>query len=195
MRIVVATHNEDKLKEINEIINCKDIELVSLKKYGINMDEVEENGDTFSSNALIKAKYVANLIDEYVMADDSGLCLEALDILGVKTARFRNDLDYPGRQKVVYELVKDKNRKASFNCAICLITPAKEELIFEGVTKGEIQEPKGLNGFGYDPIFYSYDLNIRFSEVDLDTKNSVSHRGRAVRKMVEELKKRGLVNE
>lgn len=195
MRIVVATHNEDKLKEINEIINCKDIELVSLKKYGINMDEVEENGDTFSSNAIIKAKYVANLIDEYVMADDSGLCLEALDILGVKTARFRNDLDYPGRQKVVYELVKDKNRKASFNCAICLITPAKEELIFEGVTKGEIQEPKGLNGFGYDPIFYSYDLNIRFSEVDLDTKNSVSHRGRAVRKMVEELKKRGLVNE
>ena len=195
MRIVVATHNEDKLKEINEIINCKDIELVSLKKYGINMDEVDENGDTFSSNALIKAKYVANLIDEYVMADDSGLCLEALDILGVKTARFRNDLDYPGRQKVVYELVKDKNRKASFNCAICLITPEKEELIFEGITKGEIQEPKGLNGFGYDPIFYSYDLNIRFSEVDLDTKNSVSHRGRAVRKMVEELKKRGLVNE
>ena len=159
------------------------------------MDGVEENGETFSENALIKAKYVASLIDEYVLADDSGLCLEALDILGVKTARYRNDLSYEERRQIVYNLVKDINNKAAFKCSLCLITPSKEVIIVEGETKGEIHEPKEGNGFAYDPVFYSYDLNKRFSEATLEEKNSVSHRGNAIKKLLEELKKRGLINE
>ena len=196
MKIVVATHNEHKLLELKEIIKHPDIELVSLQGYNIDMDVVEENGETFLDNAIIKAKYVASLIDEYVLADDSGLCLEAFpELLGVRTARFRNDVDYPIRQQVVYDLVKDKNNRAAFKCALCLITPSKEVVTVEGITEGEIHEPKGLKGFGYDPVFYSYDLNIRFSEVDGEVKNSVSHRGRAGRMIIDELKKRGLINE
>lgn len=196
MKIVVATHNEHKLGELKEIIKHQDIELVSLKNYDIDMSVVEENGDTFIDNAIIKAKYVASIIDEFVLADDSGLCLEAYpELLGVHTARFRQDLDYPGRQKVVYEMIKDKTNKAAFKCALCLITPTKEVITVEAITEGEIHEPKGLKGFGYDPVFYSYDLNIRFSEVDENVKNSVSHRGRAGRMIIDELKKRGLINE
>lgn len=195
MKIVVATHNEHKIKEISEIINRSDIELVSVNNYNINIDDVEENGETFKDNALLKAQYVASKCDEYIIADDSGLCLDALDILGVKTARYRNDLDYPSRHKVVYDLLKDKDKGASFKCAICLITPSKEVLFFEGEAKGEIQEPKGLHGFAYDPIFYSYDLNARFSEVEGNEKNKVSHRGKALTKMLDELIRRGLINE
>lgn len=195
MKIVVATHNEHKIKEIKEIINVDDIELVSVNNYDINVDDVEENGETFKDNALLKAQYVASKCDEYIIADDSGLCLDALDILGVKTARYRNDLDYPSRHKIVYDLLKDKIKTASFKCVICLITKDKEVLFFEGEAKGEIQEPKGLNGFGYDPVFYSYELNARFSEVEGKVKNKVSHRGKALEKMLDELRRRGLINE
>ena len=196
MKIVVATHNEHKLLELNEIIKHKDIELVSLNGYNIDMDVVEENGETFLDNAIIKAKYVSSLINEYVLADDSGLCLEEYpSLLGVKTARFRNDVDYPSRHQIVYDLIKNKNNKASFKCVLCLITPSKEIITVEGSTAGEIHEPKGLKGFGYDPVFYSYDLKNRFSEVDGEVKNSVSHRGRAGKNLILELKKRGLINE
>ena len=195
MKIVVATHNEHKIKEIKGIIDRSDVELVSVNNYNINIDDVDENGETFKDNAYLKAQYVASKCDEYVIADDSGLCLNALDILGVKTARYRNDLDYPLRHKVVYNLLKDKEKGASFKCTICLITPSKEVLFFEGEAKGEIQEPKGLNGFGYDPVFYSYDLNARFAEVKDEEKNRVSHRGKALEKMLNELKRRGLINE
>ena len=195
MKIIVATHNEHKLEEIRAIIKSKEIELVSLNNYDINLDDVEENGATFKDNALIKASYVASKLNEFIIADDSGLCLEALDILGVKTARYRNDLDYPSRHKVVYDLIKDKNNKAKFMCSICLITKDKEVLFFEGEAHGEIQEPNGQKGFGYDPVFYSYDLNARFSEVDMEEKNKISHRGRALEKMMNYLKERGLIHE
>lgn len=194
MKIVIATHNEHKLKEFNEMFKGKII-LESLNNYDINMDLVEENGKTFIDNAIIKAKYVSNLIDEYILADDSGLCLEAMDILGVKTARYRNDLEYPERRKIVYELVKDTNNKAAFKCALCLITPSKEIITVEGEAKGEIHEPKEGNGFAYDPIFYSYELHKRFSEATPKEKNMVSHRGKAVNNLIIELKKRGLISE
>ena len=194
MKIVIATHNEHKIKELKEIINNKNIELVTLNNYDINMDNVEENGKTFVDNAIIKAKYVSSFINEFILADDSGLCLEAMDILGVKTARFRDDLPYEERRKIVYNLVKDNN-KAEFKCALCLITPLKEMIIVEGVAEGEIHEPKEGNGFAYDPIFYSYELKKRFSEASADEKNIVSHRGKAVRKLLEELKKRGIIYE
>jgi len=195
MRIVVATHNEHKLKELQEMISGYNIQLVSLNDYDINMDNVEENGETFQDNAIIKAKYVSTFLNEYILADDSGLCLEAINILGVKTARFRNDLEYPERRKIVYNLVKDLNNKAAFKCALCLITPSKELIIVEGEAKGEIHEPKDGNGFAYDPVFYSYELKKRFSEATPEEKNSVSHRGKAVQKLIKELKDRGLLNE
>lgn len=196
MKIIVATHNEHKLSEIKEIINDVNIELVTLHNYNIDMDQVEENGATFIDNAIIKAKYVSDRLDGYVLADDSGLCIEEYpELLGVYTARYRKDLEYSERHKIIYDLIKDKNNKAAFKCALCLITPKKEMIVVEGVANGEIHEPKGLKGFAYDPIFYSYDLKKRFSEVEGYEKNSVSHRGKAMRLLVEELRKRGLLDE
>ena len=87
------------------------------------------------------------------------------------------------------------NNKAAFKCALCLITPSKELIIVEGEAKGEIHEPKDGNGFAYDPVFYSYELKKRFSEATPEEKNSVSHRGKAVQKLIKELKDRGLLNE
>lgn len=192
MKIVIASSNKHKIEEINQMVNDYNIKLVSASEYDVNMDEVIEDGKTFVDNALIKARYLASKLDEYVLADDSGLCLEGSDALGVHTARFRPDLTYPERCQVVYEMVKD-NPKASFICSLALITPSKEEIVVSGEVKGEIKEPSGTNGFGYDPVFFSYELNKIFGLATSEEKHSVSHRGRAVRYLVEELKNRGLI--
>ena len=192
MKIVIASSNKHKIEEINQMVKDYNISIVSASEYNVNMDEVIEDGETFIDNALIKARYLASKLNEYVLADDSGLCLEGSDVLGVHTARFRNDLDYPSRHKIIYDLVKD-NPKASFKCSLALITPLKEEFIFEGEVNGEIKEPNGTNGFAYDPVFFSYELNKRFGEASSEEKNSVSHRGRAFTNLINELKKRGII--
>ena len=192
MKIVIASSNKHKIEEINQMVNDYNIKLVSASEYDVDMESVVEDGETFVDNALIKARYLASKLDEYVLADDSGLCLEGSDALGVHTARFRPDLTYPERCQVVYEMVKD-NPKASFICSLALITPSKEEIVVSGEVKGEIKEPSGTNGFGYDPVFFSYELNKIFGLATSEEKHSVSHRGRAVRYLVEELKNRGLI--
>ena len=192
MKIVIASSNKHKIDEINQMVKDYNISIVSASEYNVNMDEVIEDGETFIDNALIKARHLASKLNEYVLADDSGLCLEGSNVLGVHTARFRQDLTYPERCQVVYEMVKD-NPKASFICSLALITPSKEEIVVTGEVKGEIKEPSGTNGFGYDPVFFSYELNKIFGLATSEEKHSVSHRGRAVRYLVEELKNRGLV--
>lgn len=194
MNIIIASSNKHKIEEINEIVKDFKINFISASEYDVDMESVVEDGKTFVDNALIKARFLASKLNEYVLADDSGLCLEGSDELGVHTARFRQDLTYPERCQVVYEMVKD-NPKASFICSLALITPSKEEIVVTGEVKGEIKEPSGSNGFGYDPVFYSYELKKIFGTATSKEKHSVSHRGRAVRMLVEELKKRGLVNE
>ena len=192
MNIIIASSNKHKIEEINEMVKDLNINIISASEYNIDMDKVIEDGDTFVDNALIKARYLASKLDEYVLADDSGLCLESSDVLGVHTARYKKELSYSDRHKIIYDLVKD-NPKASFKCSLALITPSKEEIIVTGEVKGEIMEPNGLNGFAYDPIFFSYELNKRFGEATNEEKNSVSHRGRAICELVKELRKRGLI--
>ena len=192
MKIVIASSNKHKIEEINQMVKDYNIKLVSASEYDVDMESVVEDGETFVDNALIKARYLASKLNEYVLADDSGLCLEGSNALGVHTARFRQDLTYPERCQVVYEMVKD-NPKASFICSLALITPSKEEIVVTGEVKGEIKEPSGTNGFGYDPVFFSYELNKIFGLATSEEKHSVSHRGRAVRYLVEELKNRGII--
>ena len=192
MKIVIASSNKNKIEEINQMVKDYNIKLVSASEYDVDMESVVEDGETFVDNALIKARYLASKLNEYVLADDSGLCLEGSNALGVHTARFRQDLTYPERCQVVYEMVKD-NPKASFICSLALITPSKEEIVVTGEVKGEIKEPSGTNGFGYDPVFFSYELNKIFGLATSEEKHSVSHRGRAVRYLVEELKNRGII--
>lgn len=192
MNIIIASSNKHKIEEINEMVKDLNINIISASEYDVDMDTVIEDGETFVDNALIKARYLASKLNEYVLADDSGLCLEGSDVLGVHTARFKKELSYPERHKIIYELVKD-NPKASFKCSLALITPLKEEIVVTGEVNGEIKEPNGGNGFAYDPIFFSYELNKRFGEATSEEKNSVSHRGRAINKLVNELRNRGLI--
>lgn len=191
-KIVVATNNSHKLKEIKEIL--KEYEILSLKDIEF-FDDIEETGETFEENSLIKAKVVHDYLktknlDYLVMADDSGLCCEALNGQpGVYSARYAGDHgnDKANRDKLIKEL-SGKDKTAYFNCTITLYYPNDEYKVFVGKTYGIIiEKEKGNTGFGYDPIFYSNDLNKTFGEASEEEKNSVSHRGRALEKMKEDL--------
>lgn len=191
-KIVVATNNSHKLKEIKEIL--KEYEILSLKDIEF-FDDIEETGETFEENSLIKAKVVHDYLktknlDYLVMADDSGLCCEALNGQpGVYSARYAGEHgnDKANRDKLIKEL-SGKDKTAYFNCTITLYYPNDEYKVFVGKTYGIIiEKEKGNTGFGYDPIFYSNDLNKTFGEASEEEKNSVSHRGRALEKMKEDL--------
>lgn len=191
-KIVVATNNSHKLKEIKEIL--KEYEILSLKDIEF-FDDIQETGETFEENSLIKAKTVHDYLktknlDYLVMADDSGLCCEALNgEPGVYSARYAGEHgnDKANRDKLIKEL-SGKDKTAYFNCTITLYYPNDEYKVFVGKTYGIIiEKEKGNTGFGYDPIFYSNDLNKTFGEASEEEKNSVSHRGRALEKMKEDL--------
>lgn len=191
MKIVLATGNKDKLKEFREILNC---EIVSLSDIGF-FEDIEETGETFEENALIKARAVKSFLKEkgekfvdcLVVADDSGLCVDALNgAPGVKSARYSGEqCNYQAnREKLLREMKGIKNRNAEFVCNIAVIYPDDTQKIFVGKSQGTIlEEEKGNNGFGYDPVFYSLDLNKTFSQATKEEKNSVSHRGRALQEM------------
>ena len=191
-KIVVASSNKNKINEIKEILH--DYDILSLKDIEF-FDDIEETGETFEENSLIKAKAVHNFLksknlDYLVMADDSGLCCEALNGQpGVYSARYAGEHgnDKANRDKLIKEL-SGKDKTAYFNCTITLYYPNDEYKVFVGKTYGIIiEKEKGNTGFGYDPIFYSNDLNKTFGEASEEEKNSVSHRGRALEKMKEDL--------
>ena len=181
MKIIAATHNKGKIREFREILGKLGFEVISQNEAGIDV-EPEETGKTFSENALIKARAIAELADgAAVMADDSGLCVEVLDGRpGVYSARYagENATDGDRIKKLLSELKGKTNRKAKFVSAIAFIFPDGEEITTIGETHGTIaEEPFGSGGFGYDPVFVSDKLGKTFAEASPEEKNSVSHRG------------------
>ncbi|MBR6209673.1 MAG: XTP/dITP diphosphatase [Clostridiales bacterium] len=192
MRLIIATGNEDKVREIDEILEGTGFEAISMKQAGFNPDIVED-GTTFEENALKKAMAVHELSGEYVMADDSGLCIDALDgAPGIYSARFcGEDSTYEEKFRKIFEMLADvpeDKRTAKFVCAIAVVKPDGTSFTVRGECRGVLHEkPVGENGFGYDPIFYVPEFGMTTAQMDPEVKNSISHRGRALRAMVEKL--------
>ena len=184
-KIVFATGNPNKLKEINSGINS--FEIVGLKDLGIT-DEIPETGDTLKKNALQKAKYVYDKTGLDCFSDDTGLEIEALDYRpGVYSAMYAGpDCNAENNmRKVLEELGEIPNRTAQFKTVIALILQGRE-YFFEGVIKGKVlKQKKGKDGFGYDPIFRPLGYKESFAEMSIAQKNEISHRGLAVKKLVE----------
>lgn len=189
MKLIFATHNKNKLKEVKSLMPSS-IELLSLDDISFN-DEIEETADTIEGNALLKAKTIFEKTGTNCFADDSGLLVDALNgAPGVYSARYageqKNDED--NMQKLLHELNDKPNRNAHFKTVMALIIDGKEYL-FEGKIEGKIiLEKLGTNGFGYDPIFVPDGYNETFAQLDSETKNNISHRARALQKMLEFLK-------
>ena len=192
MRLIIATGNEDKVREIDEILEGTGFEAISMKQAGFNLDIVED-GTTFEENALKKAMAVHELSGEYVMADDSGLCIDALDgAPGIYSARFcGEDSTYEEKFRKIFEMLADvpeDKRTAQFVCAIAVVKPDGTSFTVRGECRGVLHEkPVGENGFGYDPIFYVPEFGMTTAQMDPEVKNAISHRGRALRAMVEKL--------
>lgn len=193
-RIVFATGNADKVKEIRMIMADTGMEVVSMKEAGISAD-IDENGKSYEENALIKARVVAEYTDDIVMADDSGLEVDALGREpGIYSARYLGeDTPYSIKNADIIkrlEGVADVDRTARFVCAIAAVLPDGRELTTRAAIEGRIgYEEKGKNGFGYDPIFYVPTFGKTTAELTEEEKNQVSHRGKALELMKEELRK------
>lgn len=187
-RIIFATGNQDKMKEIRMILADLDAEILSMKEAGIHLD-IEENGTTFEENAMIKAKAVAEYTDAIVLADDSGLEIDYLNKEpGIYSARYMGeDTSYTLKNQNLLERlegVPKEQRTARFVCAVAAVLPDKETEVVRGTIEGYIgYEPQGENGFGYDPIFYVDEYGCSTASLPPDKKNEVSHRGKALRAM------------
>ena len=196
-KIIFATGNKDKMKEIRMILSDLDVEILSMKEAGISVD-IEENGTTFEENALIKAKAVAAYTDAIVLADDSGLEIDYLNKEpGVYSARYMGeDTSYTIKNQNLLDRlngVPKEQRTARFVCTIAAVLPDKETLVTRQTIEGYIGfEPQGENGFGYDPIFYVDEYNCSTASLPPDKKNEMSHRGKALRAMKEALMGKGL---
>ncbi len=192
--IILATNNKSKVKEISEMMSGSDITFVSLADAGINV-EVEETGTTFEENALLKAREICKLSGKPTISDDSGLEIDALDgAPGIYSSRFMGeDTSYDIKNNALIEKlenVADPDRTARFRCCMALVLPDGREFITEGAMEGIIaREPKGINGFGYDPILFIPEYNRTSAELSSEEKNNISHRGEALRKMIEVIKK------
>lgn len=193
--IILATNNKHKLQEVREILAPHGMTIYGLNDLNLHPEEVEENAPDYFGNALIKAQAVAKLTTMPIIADDSGLEIEAMDNKpGIKTARFAEECG--GHQKafdVILRFLKDKdNRKARFVCNIVLLNMSDKPLLFEGIAPGKIaDEPYGEGGFGFDPIFISDELGKTFAEASQEEKNKASHRGKALTKLLTYLKING----
>ena len=186
MKVVAATGNRHKLKEFREIF--PDWDIVSEKEAGFS-GEVEETGETFLENALLKARAVCCATGQPALADDSGIVVDALGgAPGVHSARYSGGDDADNRALLLQNMQNAANRDAHFTSAIALVFPDGREVTAEGSTFGTIlREERGSSGFGYDCLFYSSDLKKSFGEATDEEKNSVSHRGRALAALREKL--------
>ena len=191
-KIIFATGNEGKMKEVRMILEDLGLPVLSLKDAGITAD-VEENGTTFEENAQIKAKAIMEMTGALVLADDSGLEVDALDKeTGIYSARYMgHDTSYHIKNQNIIDRLEGKvgeERSARFVCAIAAAFPDGRVLITRGTMEGQIgYEEKGKNGFGYDPIFYLPEYQCYSAELSLEEKNKLSHRGKALRLMKERL--------
>ena len=190
MQLILATNNAHKLKEIKSMLGERFSGILSLSEAGLNVD-VEETGKTFAENAFLKASTICKLTGKASLADDSGLEVDALGgAPGVYSARYAGEghNDDDNIDKLLAALQGEQNRKASFTTVLCLCYPDGKTVFAEGRTHGEILcERRGNNGFGYDPVFYSDDLKKTFGEATDAEKNSVSHRSRALRALLEKV--------
>ena len=197
-RMIFATGNENKMKEIREILGALPLEILSMKEAGVSADIVED-GKTFEENALIKARAICKLAGEMVLADDSGLEIDYLNKEpGIYSARYMGeDTSYHIKNKSLIdrlEGVPDEKRTARFVCAIAAVFPDGKELVVRGTVEGIIgYEEKGENGFGYDPIFYLPERGCTTAELPPEEKNSISHRGNALRLLKELLERERLL--
>lgn len=191
-RIIFATGNEGKMKEVREILGEQNAAVLSMKEAGIDVDIVED-GKTFEENALIKAKAVAAFTKDLVLADDSGLEVDWLNgEPGVYSARYLGeDTSYRIKNQAILDRmagVPQNKRTARFVCAIAAVLPNGETLLTRETVEGYIGEkPSGENGFGYDPIFYVDAYGCSTAELTNQQKNEISHRGKALRAMKEKL--------
>jgi XTP/dITP diphosphohydrolase len=192
-KLFIASYNPGKVREIRECLAGLNIELFSLLDAG-HVDEIEENGKSFEENAFIKAKAVYDLVKTDVIADDSGLEVDFLNgAPGIQSARYsgKDATDEGNCRKLLDELavVKDNNsRSAQFKCVIVLYDGASSRS-FEGICRGRINnKQKGSGGFGYDPLFIPDGFDKTFAELDAETKNRISHRGKALKSLAEFLK-------
>ena len=187
MKIVLASSNEHKVKEINAIVEGLGVEFVLPSG---DFDPIE-NGETFEENSLIKAKEAWNLSKTWCLADDSGLCIDALNgAPGIHSARYA-ETPQARIARVLKEMDGVESRTARFKCCMTLINPLGEVAFsYTGVCEGAIiDEQRGINGFGYDPIFLVENSNKTMAELSEEEKNEISHRGRALRAVLEYLKK------
>lgn len=190
--LVLATTNKGKTREIQRLLEGFPLDIKNLSDFG-PIPEVIEDGETFDDNAYKKAAFTARILGYPAMADDSGLCVEALDgAPGVYSARYagENATDADNVAKMLAELKDQENRNAAFKCVISIAVPTGAALTYEGECKGVLtKEACGENGFGYDPLFFFPELNKTFAQLTLEEKGRVSHRGKALKQVSEEMDK------
>jgi XTP/dITP diphosphohydrolase len=194
-KLIVASNNSNKIREIKQILKDIPVEILSLKEADIDVD-IEETGSTFLENAYLKAKGISEIAGRaMVLADDSGLAVESLGgAPGIYSARFAGEHgNNKKNNEKLLELLEGKNlleRRASFLCAMVLIDEDGKSIEVEGKIDGIIgEEEKGSNGFGYDPVFYLQEYGMTFAEMDSETKNKISHRAKALEKLKLEIQK------
>jgi len=191
-KIVLSTNNGKKLAEIESLLS--DLSVETVPQTTLKIGVAEEPFNTFIENALAKARFASNATNLPAIADDSGICVDALNGMpGILSARFSGGLtDDKRNNKKLLELLKDeKNRKAHYYCALVFIRSPKDPqpIIAEGIWQGEILlGPQGKNGFGYDPIFLDYKTDLSAAELTPELKNRISHRGQALQKLKQKLK-------
>lgn len=191
MKLVLASKNEKKLRELREILSAQGVEVVLESDVGVDVD-VEETGTTFEENAFLKAHAVMEASGLPAVADDSGLCVDALNgAPGVYSARYGGpELDDAGRYRLLLENMRGQlDRRCRFVSAICCCFPGGDRIEARGECTGTLAyAPKGTDGFGYDPIFFVPEQKKTFAELTAEEKNAISHRGKALAQFREKLR-------
>lgn len=194
-RIIVATQNKGKVKEIKEMLGDLPIEVKTMGEVGIDID-VEETGTTFEENAVLKAEAISKMVDALVIADDSGLEIDYLNKEpGVYSARYLGkETPYEVKNQIILDRLQDvpkEERTARFVCAMALCENGKETFVTRGTLEGYIgYQAEGENGFGYDPILFVEALGTSTANISLEEKNKISHRAKALKQIVEIIKER-----
>ena len=191
MKVIIASNNKGKIKEYKEILEPMGYEVLSQSEANINL-EVEENGTTYEENAKLKAEAIYELTKTAVLADDSGISIDYFNgAPGVYSARFKPELNQKEKNLYVVNEMKDaqgEERNAQFVCCIYFIKENGERIVVQGICKGTIAiEPRGNNGFGYDPIFTAESNDKTMGEMSEEEKNKISHRAIAIKMLKEKL--------